>query len=309
MPEVAKHDRVTPRMKVRFGPSGVHLSYPRSGLNILLDEVVPPEALWTRTPRHVSIALTNACDLACSYCFAPKAPATLPFDRVTGWLSELDVAGTIGVGFGGGEPTLYPRFVATCAYAATKTNLSVSFTTHGHHLKQPLLDELQGLVNFVRVSIDGVGATYERLRQRPFRDLQGALPRLRRISRFGINYVVNADTLADLDEAVAFAEDAGASELLLLPQRTTDGRPAIRHSDAIQLRVWAQRYAGRVPLTISESAADGVLTCDPFSTETGLRAYAHIDATSRLKHTSYDATGIPVGPRGVIAALEQISRQ
>jgi hypothetical protein len=39
---------------------------------------------------QVSVALTNACDLSCEFCYAPKVPATLPADRVDRWLAELD---------------------------------------------------------------------------------------------------------------------------------------------------------------------------------------------------------------------------
>src|SRR5947207_1429021 len=96
--------------KVRLGPSGVHLFDRLSGLNILIDEIVPPEDAWSKAPRQVSIALTNACDLRCAYCFAPKSRSVLPLENVRKWLHELDAHGTIGVGFGGGEPTLFPGF-------------------------------------------------------------------------------------------------------------------------------------------------------------------------------------------------------
>src|SRR5689334_21178495 len=87
--------------KIRLGPSGIHFFDRVSGVNVLMDEIVPPEARWSRAPRQLSIALTNACDLRCAYCFAPKHPAILPFDRACRWLRELDVNGTLGIGFGG----------------------------------------------------------------------------------------------------------------------------------------------------------------------------------------------------------------
>src|ERR1039458_9732236 len=89
-----------------------------SGLNVLIDDVVPPEATWAPSPRQVSVALTNTCDLACSYCYAPKTHATLAFNSVVSWLDELDANGAIGVGFGGGEPTLYRHFADICAHTA-----------------------------------------------------------------------------------------------------------------------------------------------------------------------------------------------
>jgi hypothetical protein len=56
----------------------------------------------------------------------------------------VDVNGTIGVGFGGGEPTRYRRFVELCAYSTLNTGLAVTFTTHDGLLK------LKGNVHFIR---------------------------------------------------------------------------------------------------------------------------------------------------------------
>jgi hypothetical protein len=53
-----------PPLKVRTGPDGVHLFDRNSGLNVLFDEALVPKHRWSRAPRQVSIALTNACDLA-----------------------------------------------------------------------------------------------------------------------------------------------------------------------------------------------------------------------------------------------------
>src|ERR1051326_2691015 len=146
--------------RIRPSASGVHLFDRGTGINVLLDEFSVPAADWSRAPRQVSVALTNRCDLACAYCYAPKSRATLDFSSVTGWLSELNANGCLGVGFGGGEPTLYGRFAELCRYTTHKTELAVTFTTHAHHLDQTLSAELRGNVHFIRVSMDGVGSTY-----------------------------------------------------------------------------------------------------------------------------------------------------
>ena len=82
-----------PGTKVRLGPDGIHLFARSSGMNLLIEEVVPPRSMWTTAPCQVSIALTNSCDLACSYCFAPKTRATHTFERVVSWLFELERSG------------------------------------------------------------------------------------------------------------------------------------------------------------------------------------------------------------------------
>ena len=87
------------------------------------------------------------------------------------WLVDLDANGCIGVDFGGGEPTLYPRFIELCSRTERTTNLAITMTTHAHRLSDQLLKELAGNLHFVRVSMDGVGPTYESIRCRPFNAL------------------------------------------------------------------------------------------------------------------------------------------
>lgn len=293
--------------RVRLGPSGIHVFDRYSGYNVLLDEIRPPPETWARAPRQVSVALTNACDLACAHCYAPKHHAVLDFDSLTGWLAELDANGAIGIGFGGGEPTLYPRFAELCRHAAEKTGLAVTFTTHGHHLDDSLIAALSGQVHFVRVSMDGVGPTYERIRGRSFGALRDRLVQLRALAPFGLNYVVNAQTMPELDAAVAFALQVGAAELLLLPEEPTFARPGIDAATAEGFRQWVRRYRGALRLSVSQRAAEGLPTCDPFADEDGLHVYAHIDATGVLKLSSYHDSGVQIGSAGVIAALHTLS--
>lgn len=293
--------------KLRGGPAGLHAFHRTTGLNVLIDEIAVPTALHSRGPRQVSIALTNRCDLSCAHCYAPKSRGELRFDTVTRWLAELDAAGTLGVGFGGGEPTLHSEFVKLCHYAAHETRLSVSFTTHGHHVDKGLAERLRGNVHFIRVSMDGVGATYESIRRRSFADLLVRLKEVRAISRFGVNVVVNERTLPELDEISHVSVDAGACELLLLPQMPILSVQAVSVDTFQELRRWVNGYKGPLKLCINESSAEGFPTCDPLMQERGLRAYAHIDAMGVLKPSSYSDTGVQLKDGGVLRALDQLA--
>lgn len=275
-------------------------------MNILINEIPVPASLYSRAPRQVSIALTNRCDLACAHCYAPKSRHELRYDAVTGWLAELDASGTLGVGFGGGEPTLYPRFIELCQHAAHKTQLSVTFTTHGHHIDDAMADELRGNVHFIRLSMDGVGHTYETIRRRSFNDFLVHMKLVRTIASFGINFVVNEHTLPDLDEAVAIAADLGCSELLLLPQMATRRCSRVDDDTLQGLRRWVETYRGNIKLCINEGSSEGFPTCDPVAAERGLRAYAHVDAAGTLKPSSYHTTGVPIGAEGMLNAIDQL---
>jgi MoaA/NifB/PqqE/SkfB family radical SAM enzyme len=300
---------VIPATKVRLGSSGIHIFSRSDGTNVLVDEIIPPKSSWAKAPRQVSIAVTNSCDLSCSYCFAPKTRAKLEYDRLVSWLHELDKNGTVGVGFGGGEPTLYRRFEELCRYASDNTGLAITFTTHGHHLSDELLAQLKENVHYIRVSMDGIGTTYERLRQRSFKSLANRLNAIKEISAFGINYVVNSDTLPEIEEAAQFAETIGASEFLLLPEQPTKKREGISKLNTSILRNWVESYSGNIRLSVSESGAEGLPSCNPFKNETALEAYAHIDADGVLKKSSYCTKGIPINDGSILTALSQLKIQ
>ena len=293
-------------LRTRVSPDGIHFFNRDSGINVLIDEIRLPQNFWSPAPRQVSIALTNACDLECPHCYAPKNAATLDFARLTTWLIELDTNGCVGVGLGGGEPTLYPRLADVCSYATRETNLAVTMTTHTHRLSDQLLDRLAGNLHFVRVSMDGVGSTYEVIRNRPFDDLIARIIALKHITNFGINFVVNSKTIGDLDTAVQLAENLGASEFLLLPEEPTSKVAGIDYPTSKVLKQWVSEYSGKVPLAISESHSEGFPICKPFNLETELAAFAHIDASGVIKRTSYDCSGITIRKDGVMAALDKL---
>jgi MoaA/NifB/PqqE/SkfB family radical SAM enzyme len=279
-----------------------------NGLNALLDDVQIPRERWSEGPRQVSIALTNLCDLHCSYCYAPKHRSVISAEVVGRWLTELDSAGCMGVGFGGGEPTLHPAFAEICQAAARDTTLAVTFTTHGHRLTPRLMDRLVDSVHFIRVSVDGVGSTYERLRGRPFQDLLMRLRDVRQLSPIGINAVVNADTIDELDALAELAEEVNASELLLLPQQPTQAVNAMDARLTEKLASWLSVSRPNVRLTISEAGAQGMPTCDPLPKEKGLRSCAHVDASGYVRSNSYAKKGVAVDNDGVVPAISRLRK-
>jgi pyruvate-formate lyase-activating enzyme len=289
--------------KARAGPCGIHIFNRRTGLNVLVEEVCVRHESWARAPRHASIALTNACDLSCFYCYAPKNHAELEFNKLTAWLDELDANGCLGVGFGGGEPTLYRRFPEICRYVAEKTGMAATFTTHAHKVSAELAEKLKGTVHFIRVSMDGVGATYESLRGKPFAAFRSHLELIRQLAPFGINFVVNKSTLPDINRAVDFAAELDATEFLLLPEQPVKGVGGIDPATIRALRDWINGYPGPLPLTISEAGCDDGPIYTKVTNEKGLLAYAHIDASGVLKRSSYDQCGISIGSKGLIETL------
>ena len=84
------------------------------------------------------------------------------------------------------------------------------------------------------------------------------------------------------------------------------GAGGIDNKTTIALREWVKGYHGSVPLFVSEGGAEGLPTCNPLNRETGLAAFAHIDASGVLKRTSYDTSGVQIRESGVMAALDKL---
>ncbi|MFC9471970.1 radical SAM protein [Nocardia sp. NPDC056952] len=278
-----------------------------TGLNVLVDEVLVAQDAWSEAPRQVSIAVTNACDFSCEYCYAPKHRAHLDPQRLCKWMLELDGAGALGVGFGGGEPTLYRHILEVCTFAAERTGLAITMTTHGHRWDADLVARLKGAVNFVRVSVDGVGSTYEKQRGRSFPALCERLSAITEAFPIGLNCVVNAETIGQLPAVAELAADYGAAELLLLPERPTGIRSGAAGEVLARLEDWVLSYAGSVPLAVSQDAAMSLPIAVALPNEIGLRSYAHIDANGIVRATSYSACGEPVGEDGVLIALARLA--
>lgn len=292
--------------KVRLGPDGIHIFNRNTGTNVLLDEVIPPISSWTLSPRQVSIALSNSCELECTHCYASKKPAKLNFELLKLWLLELDSADCFGVGFGGGEPTLYPKIEELCHFGKTHTRLAITMTTHGHRLNETLIDGLKSSLNFLRISMDGVYDRYEKIRGRSFSTLLNKLSLLKGRIPFGINFVVNETTIQDLTCAAKFAEEYQAFELLLIPEEGNGKGKAIDQQTLKQLSNWIDSYKGNVQLSISKAHQKLVQNQLPLPKEKDEIAFVHIDANGILKSCSFDKSGEMIDDRGIIYAFNNL---
>lgn len=292
--------------KVRYGPDGVHLFDRTTGGNILMDEIGVPESKWSKSPRQVSIALTNLCNLNCTHCYAPKSSSELDLSDLKKWLLELDKNGCFGVGFGGGEPTLYKGFVELCEFGSKETELAITFTTHGHTLTEKLIGKLKGHVHFIRVSMDGVDNNYESIRGKKFTDLIRSLSLLQDQITYGINFVVNANTINDLDQAIDICEQYGASELLLLPEVCSGLGAGIDKQSLTKLHQWARDYKGSVRLSVSEPFKAEFQVIEPCIKEVDIQSYIHINANGEIKRNSFTNESVLIGLSGVLSAIEKL---
>jgi hypothetical protein len=97
--------------------------------------------------------------------------------------------------------------------------------------------------------------------------------------------------------------------VLLLPEVSIGKGTQINYETSKLLNDWIKKYRGSVPLAISEGHTNGLPTCEPFITETGLTAFAHIDASGILKRSSYDTDGIAINSDGVLITLQKLDQK
>ncbi len=290
-------------MKLRREAKGLHLYDRSSGLHVLLDESPIPRESVDLGPAVMSIALTNACDLSCPFCYAPKSNHSLQTENIISWCRELDGLGTLEIAFGGGEPTLYRNLPELCRTLWSETDLGISITTHGQHLTRELVDGLTGVVSVVRVSIDGPEPYYSSIRRRPLRPLVECLDYVRGKIPLGINTVVNLQTLPRLGEMAAIVKRLGAIDWLLLPE-VRDGQFTFTDSEWKLLDKWIAERRSEIDMRVSTEAAK-YLTC-PVLLKNQIEDYAHISADGYLRGCSYVRGGIPLQGSTITAALRDL---
>jgi MoaA/NifB/PqqE/SkfB family radical SAM enzyme len=189
------------------------------------------------------MALTNACNKTCGFCYRPLAARSgWSFDDVLAFARFLDGWGVLELALGGGEPTVFPRFGELVRRLWTETGLAINFTTNGTRLAPALLDELAGHVGQIQVSVyddEDVAATVERLASRGL--------------RFGLNYLVTPRRLRTLDADLLAWHARGVRDVLLLSYKGDDalhlGPAELADLDARVQRLYAY-FGDRLQLKV-----------------------------------------------------------
>ncbi len=280
-------------MKVRYELSGVHLFDRMSGMHVLLDEIgVKPESLCY-APRTLSIALTNACDLACHFCYAPKSRHQLTLEYLKELVKHIDELGTLEVTLGGGEPLLHPDFSRICNWIWENTKLAVSVTTHGHHFTPELISELSGRISCVRFSIDGIEPRYSQIRRRKLSDLIPIMEAVQKQIPIGINTVVSTGHVEALLHVIELAKSVGAMDLLIIPEHD-NGNFTLSNTEWQALQEIVMEHSKTCQLLITESASQRLAVSSLVTHCENEFLFAHVSADMKLKMNSYEKSGLDI---------------
>jgi MoaA/NifB/PqqE/SkfB family radical SAM enzyme len=228
----------------RFALDGALLLFDRqTGLSAVCDG---PETahLRMRAPRVVQLAITNACNLACTFCSRDvDAESAWTADDAFLMLRDLSSRGTLEVAFGGGEPLVFKQFLYLVRRLFDETELAVSLTTNGTRLSTGIAGALAPYVGQIRLSV------YDGIDHRPLiAELAGSG------ARFGVNWLVVPERLPQLEMFIFDLLEMGCRDVLLLSYNGQDRAlhlaPEEAHSLAQRVRALGRALAGRMTIKL-----------------------------------------------------------
>ena len=190
----------------RFALDGALLLFDRdTGLNVLCEGEETAHLKQT-APRMVQFAITNSCNLACTFCSRDiKSNSDWTIDEAFTLLAELSHYGLLEVAFGGGEPWIFPGFAELVCRLYDETPLAVNFTTNGLALTTEDLVAIKGKYGQLRLSL------YD---DNDWRNMVAMLAREK--ARFGVNYLVTPERLKTLETTILELCELGCRDILLL---------------------------------------------------------------------------------------------
>ena len=174
-------------------------------------------------PLEAHLQLTNRCEAGCSGCYTGATAAGAPHEYgLDDWKRVIDALAAQGVfhlALGGGESAILPWLGEVAEYARAR-GLVPNLTTSGLYDRETL-SRLCGwapLFGQINVSIDGVGADYQKVRGFDgFARADEAVQALRKASKHvGINCVVTRDSFDGLAAVFAYAKRRKLREIELL---------------------------------------------------------------------------------------------
>lgn len=280
-------------MKIRKEISGLHLFDRTNGLHILIDELVVPLNEIDISPRTVSIALTNVCELKCHFCYAPKSNDFISFQDLKIIAKKLDGIGVLELTFGGGEPLLHPYFVDICNWVWENTNLGITVTTNGHLINIDMVSKIKGKISFIRISIDGIEPYYSTVKGKPLNNVLENIKLFKNNIPFGINTVVSPEKTEELINVIELSIHIGAKNLMIIPEHVK-GRFILTKNDWTAIEQIIMHYKNQIQLYLSYNASRFVHTEYLETEKENEYLFAHISAKKRLQINSYVDEGIDI---------------
>jgi pyrroloquinoline quinone biosynthesis protein E len=191
----------------------------------------------SHAPESVHLQLNNVCNLRCPSCYLglhEDDRDLLSLARLCALIDECAEMGVFQLALGGGEALLSPKFAPVARYARQR-GLVPNVTTNGWLITEKLLDEVQGSLGELRLSLNDAVTVNKALLEE-----KAALLRARRM-RFGFNLIVTQRNLNRLSELLEWACAQGAATINLIRPKPAPGNDrwytdnALTRADAARL--------------------------------------------------------------------------
>lgn len=213
--------------------------------------------------RIVQIHPSLRCNLRCRHCYSTSSPdgsTTLTSPMLKGWLTFLRHEGYNAVSISGGEPLMVPDLPDLLAYAKS-LGMITAVTTNGLLLTEKRMERLQGLVDVLAISLDGVPDSHNQVRglKNAFEGMEKRLQAVRAAGQhFGFIFTLTQHNLHELAWVTEFAVNAGAFLLQVHPLEEV-GRASTEFQRAapdareltygfLEIARLQKQYAGRLQL-------------------------------------------------------------
>ncbi len=258
-----------------------------TGLNILLDGD-ETRHLQRIAPRTLLIAVTNACNLTCGFCYRDLQSRSLwQYDSLLEFCQQADEWGVLEVAFGGGEPLLFPRWAEFINELYATTRLSINFTTNGTLLDEQFLNRIAGKYGQIRVSL------YE---DNNWHDTVKLLSDHN--TRFGVNWLITPAEIPTLEARFMELLMLGVRDLLLISYK---GNDVPRHMTLYQqlgdfVNKMHQQFGQLVTLKLDACWGDTMPQIPRLFVEDDCNAgdaYLSITSDKRVKPCSFHHLGMP----------------
>ncbi len=170
--------------------------------------------------RMLYLQLLYRCNFSCKHCFHGDLLASrdsFTAEQATAMIDHFQTTYFLeAVTFLGGEPLLYPDLAAVAMHAKAR-GLGVEICTNGHPGFRERLRQVAPHLDKFRVSLDGMGANHDSIRQRGSFD--GALQMIDLARSLGIptgaTMTVTDRNLNDVVPLAKLLQDRGVGELKL----------------------------------------------------------------------------------------------
>lgn len=187
-------------------------------------------------PRHVSLTLTNACNLKCLMCgqWSPngymraKKAGRPPLMSLCDWKRVIDELAEHSIGavlLRGGELFLFPHIIELMEYIAAK-QMFICVDTNGTLLEQYAADLVRFDKLHLTISIDGPKSIHDKIRGMPgcFEKIRRGVQSLNRLQlqaggfiSKSINFTIMPESVSGLSQMPEIARLLGIDTICIVP--------------------------------------------------------------------------------------------